>query len=49
LGGKNFEPTWERRCHEEGPVNEQGAIGALKSVYCRDPDGSLIEISAYED
>ena len=34
---------------EEGPVNKQGAIGSLKSVYCRDPDGSLIEISAYED
>src|SRR5450631_2466010 len=34
---------------EEGPMNKQGAIGSLKSVYCRDPDGSLIEISAYED
>ena len=33
----------------EGPVNKQGAVGSLKSVYCRDPDGSLIEISAYED
>jgi catechol 2,3-dioxygenase-like lactoylglutathione lyase family enzyme len=30
-------------------VNKQGAVGWLKSVYCRDPDGSLIEISAYED
>ena len=34
---------------EQGPVNKQGAIGSLKSVYCRDPDGSLIEISAYKD
>jgi catechol 2,3-dioxygenase-like lactoylglutathione lyase family enzyme len=34
---------------EEGPVNKQGAVGFLKSAYCRDPDGSLIEISAYED
>ena len=34
---------------EEGTVNKQGAVGSLKSVYCRDPDGSLIEISAYED
>ena len=33
----------------EGPVNKQGAVGSLKSAYCRDPDGSLIEISAYED
>jgi catechol 2,3-dioxygenase-like lactoylglutathione lyase family enzyme len=33
---------------EEGPVIKQGARGALRSVYCRDPDGSLIEISSYE-
>ena len=33
----------------EGPVKKQGARGALRSVYCRDPDGSLIEISSYED
>ena len=32
----------------EGPVRKQGARGALRSVYCRDPDGSLIEISSYE-
>ena len=32
---------------EEGPVMKQGARGALRSVYCRDPDGSLIEISSY--
>ena len=34
---------------EEGPVAKQGARGVLRSVYCRDPDGSLIEISSYED
>ena len=34
---------------EEGPTRKQGARGALRSVYCRDPDGSLIEISSYED
>ena len=34
---------------EEGPVKKQGARGVLRSVYCRDPDGSLIEISSYED
>ena len=34
---------------EEGPVAKQGARGMLRSVYCRDPDGSLIEISSYED
>src|ERR1700733_1309734 len=32
---------------EEGPVAKQGARGTLRSVYCRDPDGSLIEISSY--
>jgi catechol 2,3-dioxygenase-like lactoylglutathione lyase family enzyme len=34
---------------EEGPVARQGARGMLRSVYCRDPDGSLIEISSYRD
>jgi catechol 2,3-dioxygenase-like lactoylglutathione lyase family enzyme len=33
---------------EEGPAIKQGARGAIRSVYCRDPDGSLIEISSYE-
>lgn len=30
-----------------GPVQRQGARGTLRSVYCRDPDGSLIEIASY--
>ena len=34
---------------EEGPVDRQGARGTLRSVYCRDPDGSLIEISSYAE
>lgn len=33
---------------EVGPVKKQGAVGTLTSVYCRDPDGSLIEISSYD-
>jgi catechol 2,3-dioxygenase-like lactoylglutathione lyase family enzyme len=33
---------------EEGPTKKQGARGTLLSVYCRDPDGNLIEISSYE-
>ena len=33
---------------EEGPVMKQGTRGVLRSVYCRDPDGSLIEISSYQ-
>jgi catechol 2,3-dioxygenase-like lactoylglutathione lyase family enzyme len=32
---------------ELGPVDKQGARGRIRSVYCRDPDGSLIEISSY--
>jgi catechol 2,3-dioxygenase-like lactoylglutathione lyase family enzyme len=34
---------------EEGPVEKQGARGMLRSVYCRDPEGSLIEISSYPE
>jgi catechol 2,3-dioxygenase-like lactoylglutathione lyase family enzyme len=32
---------------EVGPVEKQGAKGPLTSVYCRDPDGNLIEIASY--
>jgi catechol 2,3-dioxygenase-like lactoylglutathione lyase family enzyme len=31
----------------EGPAPKTGALGAMRSVYCRDPDGNLIEISSY--
>ncbi len=34
---------------EKGPVRKQGARGELISIYCRDPDGNLIEISSYAD
>ena len=30
-----------------GPVPKTGAIGAITSVYFRDPDGNLIEVSNY--
>jgi catechol 2,3-dioxygenase-like lactoylglutathione lyase family enzyme len=32
---------------EEGPVERTGAGGAGRSVYFRDPDGSLLEFIAY--
>ena len=32
---------------EVGPVAKAGALGPIMSVYCRDPDGNLIEIASY--
>ena len=31
----------------EGPVQKTGATGPIQSVYFRDPDGNLIEVSNY--
>jgi catechol 2,3-dioxygenase-like lactoylglutathione lyase family enzyme len=32
----------------QGPVERAGALGPIISVYCRDPDGNLVEISSYQ-
>jgi catechol 2,3-dioxygenase-like lactoylglutathione lyase family enzyme len=32
----------------EGPVAKTGATGPIRSVYFRDPDANLIEVSVYE-
>lgn len=32
----------------EGPTTKSGALGLFVSVYCRDPDGNLIEVSCYD-
>lgn len=34
---------------EEGVVTRHGARGEMESVYVRDPDGNLIEISVYPE
>jgi len=31
----------------EGPVAKTGALGPMTSVYFRDPDGNLVEVSNY--
>lgn len=31
----------------EGPVRRTGALGTITSIYIRDPDGNLIELSNY--
>jgi len=32
---------------ELGPVSRTGALGPIQSVYCRDPDGNLVEVASY--
>ena len=33
---------------ELGPVRRVGALGAITSIYFRDPDGNLVEVSEYD-
>ena len=32
---------------EAGPVDRRGAMGPIRSVYFRDPDGNLVEVAEY--
>lgn len=32
---------------EAGPVPRRGALGPLRSIYFRDPDGNLVEVAEY--
>src|SRR4029079_9824758 len=34
---------------EEGPLTRTGAVGPIRSVYVRDPDGNLVELANYYD
>ena len=43
---KNFEKAKIRVI--EGPVARTGAMGRMRSVYVRDPDLNLVEVSVYE-
>jgi len=33
----------------QGPVTKTGAMGPIQSVYFRDPDGNLVEVSNYDE
>jgi catechol 2,3-dioxygenase-like lactoylglutathione lyase family enzyme len=33
----------------QGPVPKTGALGPMQSIYFRDPDGNLIEVSNYDE
>ena len=45
---------WERHLKRsgvqviEGPAAQTGARGTIQSIYFRDPDGNLVEVSKYE-
>jgi catechol 2,3-dioxygenase-like lactoylglutathione lyase family enzyme len=32
----------------QSPVERTGAVGKIRSIYFRDPDGNLLEVSTYE-
>ncbi len=34
---------------ELGPVIRHGALGQMQSIYLRDPDGNLVELSSYNE
>ena len=54
IASKPLEEVMERLTRNglkilQGPVDKTGATGAIRSVYVRDPDLNLIEISVYKN
>jgi catechol 2,3-dioxygenase-like lactoylglutathione lyase family enzyme len=37
----------EKIAIDTGPVPRRGALGAIRSIYLRDPDGNLVEVAEY--
>lgn len=37
----------EKIAIDTGPVARRGALGAIRSIYFRDPDGNLVEVAEY--
>ena len=47
-GGRGRSTCRNAACRScAGPVEKLGALGPMRSVYCRDPDGNLVEIACY--
>ncbi|XMA07994.1 hypothetical protein WAI453_000785 [Rhynchosporium graminicola] len=46
-GGMEILDLSPEKTDKDGTVLRTGARGTLRSIYCRDPDGNLVEISNY--